>query len=120
MNIKSVYAPQSGRTIEEKDEFFAKLMNEIVKVPDSEILVVAGDLNGHVGKHTDGFDNIHGGNGFGDRNSDGTRILDMCTATNLAITNTFFKNSDSKLVTYKSGTSCTQIDYYTYLLNEKI
>ena len=36
-------------------------MGEIIKVPESEILVVAGDLNGHIGKYIDGFENIHRG-----------------------------------------------------------
>ena len=35
-------------------------MGEIIKVPESRILVVAGDLNGNIGKDTDGFENLHG------------------------------------------------------------
>ena len=51
-------------------------------------LLVCGDFNGHVGKAPKGFNGIHGGHGFGSGNADGTRILDLCTAENLAITNT--------------------------------
>ena len=51
-------------------------------------LLVCGDFNGHVGKARKGFNGIHGGHGFGSRNADGTRILDLCTAENLGITNT--------------------------------
>ena len=83
MNIKSVNAPQSRRSATEKDYFFPKLMSEINKVSESEILVVAGDLNAHVGKDTDCFENTHGGKGYGHRNHDSARILDMYTATNL-------------------------------------
>ncbi|ESN93965.1 hypothetical protein HELRODRAFT_180380 [Helobdella robusta] len=35
------------------------------------------DLNGHVGEKTDGFDNVHGGFGYGERNEDGNRTLEF-------------------------------------------
>ena len=54
---------------------------------------------------------VHGGRGFGSGNADGTRILDLCTTANLAVTNTYFMKPDSHLVTYRSGNSCTQVDY---------
>ena len=56
LNIKSVYAPQTGRTTEEKNEFYTKLIADIAKVPISEMLIVSGDLNGHVGTKSDGFE----------------------------------------------------------------
>ena len=74
-----------------------------------KILVVAGDLNGHIGKDTNGFENVHGGKGYGHQNPDGTITLNMWTATNLAITNTYFTKPDSKLTTYESGTSLSHI-----------
>ena len=39
------------------------------------------------------------------------RILDICTATDLAVTNTFFRKRKSQLVTYNSGGCTTQVDY---------
>ena len=89
-------------------------MGKIIKVPESEILVAAGDFNGCVGKDTDGLENIHGGKGYDHQNHDGTRILDMCTATNLAITNIYFPKPDIKLNTYKSGTSLSEIDFILF------
>ena len=70
-----------------------------------------GDFNEHVGKAPKGFNGVHGGHGFGLRNADETRILDLCTAANLDITNTYFMKPDTHLVTYRSGNSCTQVDY---------
>ena len=75
------------------------------------MLIVCGDLNGHVGKTSDGFEGIHGGRGFGVCNPEGTRILDLCAAAGLVVTNTHFTKLDSRLVTYRSGNSCLQIDY---------
>ena len=76
-----------------------------------EMLIVCGDLNGHVGKTSDGLEGIHGGHGFGVRYPEGTRIHDLCAAADLVVTNTHFTKSDSRLVTYRSGNSCSQIDY---------
>ena len=111
INIYSTYAPQSGRTPEEKDTFFNNLLSNITVVPESEFLAVCGDLNGHVGKATCGFDGVHGNCGYGERNPEGITILDLCTAADLAVTNTFFTKSDSRLITYHSGTAQSQVDY---------
>ena len=75
------------------------------------MLIVCGDLNGHVGKTSDGFEGIHGGKGFGVRNSEGTRILELCAAADLVVTNTLFTKPDNHLVTYRSGKACSQIDF---------
>ena len=40
------------------------------------MVVLAGDMNGHVGSNCVGYDGTHGGYGFGDRDADGSRILD--------------------------------------------
>ena len=38
-------------------------------------------------------------------------ILELCAATNLAVTNTFFRKRNSLLVTYNLGGCATQVDY---------
>ena len=68
-------------------------------------------MNGHVGENSLGFEGVHGGNGFGNRNPDGLRLLDFCVANQLAITNTFFNKSIPRLITFSSGGNETQIDY---------
>ena len=75
------------------------------------MLLLGGDLNGHVGEQSDGFEGIHGGHGYGDRNSDGIRILDFCVANQLAVLNTFYKKNPNRLVSYSSGGNQTQSDY---------
>ena len=111
INIFRVYAPQTGLSTEEKDSFYTNLLTHVSAVPSTEYLMLCGDFNGHVGRDTESFDRIHGGHGFGSRNTDGVRILDFCTATNLAITNTFFVKPNSHLITYHSGCHFTQVDY---------
>jgi hypothetical protein len=43
-------------------------------VPISEKLFIGGDLNGHVGSTRAGFDEVHGGFGYGSRNQEGEGI----------------------------------------------
>jgi len=69
-------------------------------IPASELIVVGGDLNG---TNVDGYDGVHGGYRFGERNADGERILEFCDAMELIVTNTCFKRQKNKLATCVSG-----------------
>ena len=111
INIFSVYTPQTGLSVGEKDLFYNALLSNISTVSLDEHLLVCGDFNGNVGKAPEDFNGVHGGCGFDSCNANGIRILDLCAAANLAITNTYFMKPDSHLVTYRSGNSCTQLDY---------
>jgi len=53
--VVSVYAPQVGRTMEEKEEFFVSLGEVLSTVDAKERLVVCGDMNGHVGARKEGL-----------------------------------------------------------------
>ena len=46
-------------------------------IPQNEMVVLAGDMNGHVRSNCVGYDGTHGGYGFGDRYADGCRILEF-------------------------------------------
>ncbi|XP_075990214.1 uncharacterized protein LOC142985856 [Anticarsia gemmatalis] len=79
---------------------------------DSEEIYIGGDFNGHVGRANVGYERIHGGWGFGQRNREGETLLEAASAFDLAIANTFFQKLDQHLITYKSGPHSTQIDYF--------
>ena len=111
MHIFSAYAPQVGRTEEEKQEFWERLSDEVTEVPHSEGVLLGGDLNGHVGTDRSGFEDVMGGFGFGERNGEGEDILEFCQSQRLRIINTMFQKSREKLITYKSGGAETQIDF---------
>ena len=49
VNLVSVYAPQSGRGKEEKEEFFTVLGKILSDIDAGERLLICGDMNGHVG-----------------------------------------------------------------------
>ena len=50
-----------------------------------------------------GYGGMHGGFGYGDRNADGSRILEFADGLNLVICNTLFMKQESPLVTYAAG-----------------
>jgi len=52
-------------------------------IPQNEMVVLAGDMNGHVGSSNVGYDEMHGGFGYGDRNADRSRILRVGRQTKL-------------------------------------
>ena len=62
------YAPQSGRNLEEKQSFYDKPKCEWDMHSADELVLRFGDINGHIGRHIDGFDGVHGGYGIGQRN----------------------------------------------------
>ena len=70
VNVISAYAPQHGRSDVEKEEFCDSLMTMVSNIPRHEGIVVAGDLNGHVGIKADGYEGVHGGFNHGLRNDD--------------------------------------------------
>ena len=59
------YVPQTGRSAEEKDSFWDQMISVTGSIPASELTVVGGDLNGHIGTNIDGYDGVNGRYGFG-------------------------------------------------------
>jgi len=103
LNVFTVYAPQSGKPDEEKESFWNEVFHLVSCIPQNEIVVFAGDMNGHMGSSNVGHDGIHGGFGYGSRNADGSRILEFADGLNLVICNTLFTKQEAKLVTYVAG-----------------
>lgn len=89
-NIISAYAPQQGCSQDEKNEFWNQLEDSISQVPGNEQLMLAGDLNGHIGRCRDGYERWHGGETIGGRNEEGDRVLEIARTYDLMIVNTFF------------------------------
>ena len=83
--IVSAYTLQVGCDEDTKNAFWNELEAVIMKVPHKENLVLAGDLNGHVGESQIGFERWHGGFSVGERNEEGETILHLAQAFDLAI-----------------------------------
>ena len=80
-------------------------------IPEIDILVIGEDMNGHVGRDRNGFEDVMGIDEYGERNADGENILEICQSRRLKILNTMFKKEVKKKITYKNGDRETQVDY---------
>ena len=110
VNIVSAYGPQVGCDEDEKEDFWTDLEDLIGEMSEKEEFVIGGDLNRHVGKETDGYPRVHGGRGYGERNEEGRRILDMAQRNNLMVCNTRYRK-DNHLITYSSGERKSPLDF---------
>ena len=63
----------------------------VAKIPASEQLFVCGDWNGHIGSQSTGFEEVHGGQTIGKRNTEGEKVLEFAFANELVVRNTWFK-----------------------------
>ena len=111
LNVVCAYAPQVGRSYEEKEEFLVMFGKTLDGISEMERMVVGGDFNCHVGAAVEGYEGVHGGHGFGQRNVEGEMLLEMAGALGLVVVNTWFRKPDSQLVTYESGEARTVVDY---------
>jgi len=66
-----------------KESFWNEVFHLVSCIPQPSHFHLSGeldgDMNGHVGTSNVGYDGMHGGFGYGDRNTDGSRILEFAT-----------------------------------------
>ncbi|WMV29994.1 hypothetical protein MTR67_023379 [Solanum verrucosum] len=111
LSVISVYAPQVGLGEEAKKLFYEDLDEVVRGLPITKKIVIGGDFNGHIGATSNGFDDVHGGFGFGERNGGGTSLLDFAKAFELVMANSCFLKKENHMVTFCSSVAKTQIDY---------
>ncbi|XP_063594922.1 craniofacial development protein 2-like [Penaeus indicus] len=87
----SAYAPTMTNPDEVKNRFYEEFDCLISSVPQSEKLLVLGDVNARVGTDHQAWNNIIGKHGIGKCNSNGLLLLRRCAKHDLAITNTMFR-----------------------------
>ena len=99
VSIFSVYAP----TMEANEEiilaFYRALAEATSSVPIDEKLIIVGDFNARVGKDWETWDAL-GRHGMGKINSNGLRLLELCSEQNLAICNTFYHQKEKHKATW--------------------
>jgi len=83
----------SGKSEEEKENFWNEIFHLVSCIPQNEMVVLAGDINGHVGSSNVGYDGTHGGFGYGDRNVDGSRTLRVCRCAKLSLPRHFVREA---------------------------
>ena len=110
MLLSQYYLPQTELEESTKDAFYDCLQTIISKLPDKEIVISWGDWNGPIVKEAVGYEGVHGGYGYGERNADRDRVLDFAGTSDFVIGDTFFDKRHSHLITHQSGNAKTQID----------
>ena len=83
----------------------------VAKIPESEQLIIVGDWKGHIRSQSTGFEEVHGGQAIGKRNTEGERIFEFAFDNELIVRTTWFKKKQQHLVTYLSRNAATQIDH---------
>ncbi|XP_028087556.1 uncharacterized protein LOC114288271 [Camellia sinensis] len=85
VNVISAYAPQVELDYQTKRDFLEQMDEILQEIPVEENLIKSGDFNGHVGIDKLGYEMVHGGYDFGNRNEAGESILDFALTSNLTI-----------------------------------
>ena len=103
VRIVCVNAPQCGRSMSEKENFYEKMAKGCEVENANEVLICLGDFNGHIGKEVNGFEGVHGGFGTGKRNLEDRLLLKFCVEKDLCVGNSWFKKKDSRKATFNGG-----------------
>uniref|UniRef100_A0A8D8RWT4 Craniofacial development protein 2 n=1 Tax=Cacopsylla melanoneura TaxID=428564 RepID=A0A8D8RWT4_9HEMI len=119
LDILQCYAPQTGLSMEEKEEFEQLLEDNIV----DEYTVIMGDMNAQVGENRHGYEEVLGPHGWGSTNHEGEKLLDVCLRNGLLVTNSWYKKRESHKIT-RFGWNLAQtqksvIDYFLVHKNIK-
>ena len=76
------YAPQCGRSLEEKQSLYDELKYEWDMHSADGLVMCLGDINGHIGRPIYGFNGANVGHGIGQVNLEGRMLLDFCLRRN--------------------------------------
>ena len=114
LTIIQTYAPTNSASSTVKHTFYTQLQQTLHDIPSSHYLILMGDFNAKVGRHADQWEGCIGRFGLPSPVCDnGQRLLDLCTANSLAITDTMFQHKRIHLATWRSNDGITknQIDH---------
>ena len=111
INIMSAYTPQTGCGDNEKIKFWEEMDEELRDIPDTVKVWVGGDFNCHCGWNNSGKEETIGKYGVGESNEAGENCVAFAMSHNMRVMNTYFEKAERHKITYKSGTSESQIDY---------
>ena len=95
--IISAYGPQVGCAEEEKEAFLDDLEDMVGEVKESEVLVIGG---------------------YGERNEEGEKILDMAQRKELLVCNTRYRKKEEHLITFSNSGRTSQLDYILIKLSK--
>ena len=91
MFVICVYAPTLMAEEDQTDDFYDSLDSVLRKVNPNDKIILLGDFNARVGSRSDLWEDVIGSHGIGSMNSNGLRLLSLCSQHDLTITNTLFR-----------------------------
>ena len=114
LTILQSYAPINESSEEDKDEFYEQLQAAKVKVLKNNICLIIEDFNAKVGSDNSTYEIPMGKHGMGERNDNGTRLVEFCSENGMVITGTIFQHKSIHKYTWKFPDSNTnnQIDHF--------
>nr|XP_016437264.1 PREDICTED: uncharacterized protein LOC107763300 [Nicotiana tabacum] len=107
----TVPTPQVGLDEEVKRRFWKDLDALLRGIPSTEKLIREGEFNGHIGRPPGGYDDVHGGFGFGYTNGGGASLLEYAKVFEMVIAYSCYSKKAEHLITFQSVVAKTQIDY---------
>ena len=87
----SAYAPTLPSDDETKDHYYVMLRSILMQIPRSDKFIVLGNFNGRTGSDFTIWGNVMGKQHVGNINSNGHRLLSLCSEFGLFVTNTLFQ-----------------------------
>ena len=109
INLIQVYAPTSGSSVEDLEEFYGILDYAVKQCKNNEIKIIMGDLNAKVGRGK--RNTAEGPFGLGDSIERGDIWNDWCEENSMTVMNTWFKQHERNLYTWKSPGDLFQINF---------
>lgn len=109
-HIFQIYAPQSGKTREEK-EAFMDLLDDCYIIGEDDVGLLMGDFNARVGKERTNVEGTVGPFGEEVKNEEGEALIDFCVRNDLKIMNGFFYHREShKFTRYRWNRNLVMFD----------
>ena len=90
--IISIYTPTMTNSPENIDGLYDQLNQMLGGIPGSDKIILLGDFNARVGNDYSTWKNVVEKFGSGNVNSNGERLLNLCSKSQLTITNSCFKH----------------------------
>ena len=100
VTVINAYAPTLTGSDEAKDAFYEELNALVKDVPQSDKLILLGDINARVGADCNNWKGVLGPHGTGKLNSNGLILLSFCAENDLTITNTLFRQAGKHKTTW--------------------
>lgn len=100
INIIQAHAPTADKPVEQLEEFYEQIKYIRRSLKKQDLNIIMGDFNAKVGKGE--ANEVVGRFGLGERNEQGTRLIEFCQEADLTIVNTWFELPNRRLYTWTS------------------